>query len=256
MQKIELDYQHNVRDLGGLVAHNGLKVKKGRLFRSGFLGKVSPSDIVKINALHLTDIIDFRGVVEFEKRPDYKFDGVTYHNFPPLVENIREEEKNLSDANLLWFVDDSVGGFRHMYQMYQTMLTTEVGLEAYSNFFKVLLNEDRKVLFHCSQGKDRAGLAAFLLEIALGVPEEEAKIDYLLTNEAMDLKIEELLKIEKKKEHYNERYHQSLIDVFSAKEEYLKTTIDSLNEQFGSVLNYIKKALNVDVDRLRSLYLE
>ena len=256
MEKIELDYQHNVRDLGGLVGYNGLKVKKGRLFRSGFLGKVSASDIEKINNLHLTDIVDFRGSIEFEHRPDYRFDGVTYHNCPPLIENINEEQKNLSDANLLWFVDDTVGGFSHMLNIYKTLLLTEEGIKAYKNFFNILLNDDRRVLFHCSQGKDRAGLAAFLIEVALGVSLEDVKADYLLTNEAMKIKIEELLIIERKKPYYNERYHQSMIDVFSAKEEYLAATIEALTKEYGSVLNYIKKALNVDVDRLRNLYLE
>ena len=45
MRKIDLSYQKNVRDLGGLVAFNGKKVKEGRIYRGGFLGRVSEDDI-------------------------------------------------------------------------------------------------------------------------------------------------------------------------------------------------------------------
>ena len=51
MKKIELSYQKNVRDLGGLVAFNGMKVKEGKIYRGGFLGRVSNDDILKINSL-------------------------------------------------------------------------------------------------------------------------------------------------------------------------------------------------------------
>ncbi|MBQ6256673.1 MAG: tyrosine-protein phosphatase, partial [Clostridia bacterium] len=44
----------------------------------------------------------------------------------------------------------------------------------YSQFFQALLAlpEDRALLFHCSQGKDRTGCGAMLILFALGVDEE------------------------------------------------------------------------------------
>ena len=62
---------------------------------------------------------------------------------------------------------------------YQDLVTTEEGIKAYQNFFKTLLEYDGAILWHCSQGKDRAGLAAFFLEYILGVPMEECIKDYL-----------------------------------------------------------------------------
>ncbi len=118
------------------------------------------------------------------------------------------------------------------------------------------MNEGRTVYFHCSQGKDRAGFAAYLLEIALGVPEEKAREDYLLTNLAMKEKIASLTKRVENKPFFNERFRQDLIDVFSAKEEYLDETIRLMNERYGGTMNYIQKAVGVDVNRLKELYLE
>ena len=90
MRIIPLRYQKNVRDIGGMVGFNGRKIKEGRIYRGGFLGRVNDDDIVTIDSLHLTDIADFRGTHEFAHRPDHRFNGVTYHNFPTMEENIKK----------------------------------------------------------------------------------------------------------------------------------------------------------------------
>jgi protein-tyrosine phosphatase len=38
------------------------------------------------------------------------------------------------------------------------------------------------VVFHCTAGKDRTGVAAALILLALGVPRDLVRADYLLTN--------------------------------------------------------------------------
>jgi protein-tyrosine phosphatase len=118
------------------------------------------------------------------------------------------------------------------------------------------LNEGRTVYFHCSQGKDRAGFAAYLIEIALGVPEEKAREDYLLTNLAMKEKIASLTKRVEDKPFFNEKFRQDLIDIFSAKEEYLDESIRLMKERYGGTMNYIQKVVGVDMERLRKLYLD
>ena len=258
MRKIELSYQKNVRDLGGLVGYKGLKVKEGRLYRGGFLGRVSTNDIKIIDGLHLTDIIDFRSVVEYSDRPDYRFEGVTYHNFQTLRDDEHLKNKNdYDDSNLLWFLDGSTDGFGHMKKTYEEVLLTEAGQNGFRNFFKVLTTDDKRVVyFHCSQGKDRAGLAAYLLEIALGVSEEDALADYLLSNEAMNVKVRQLKAQLGHKPFYNKEYERALLEVFSAKDEYLLNAIDKVKEKYSSIERYLTDALDVDIDRLRELYLE
>lgn len=258
MKKIELSYQKNVRDLGGLVAFNGMKVKEGRIYRGGFLGRVSNDDILKINSLRLTDIIDFRSQVEYVNRPDYVFMGVTYHNFPTLADNTNLKIKSeYDDSNLLWFLDGSTDGKLHMRNTYEESLLSKDGIEAYKNFFKVLVqDENRVVYYHCSQGKDRAGLASYLLEIALGVSEEDAIKDYLMSNEAMKLKIKQLKFMLRNKPFYNKEYARALEEVFSADAEYLNYGLSKVEEQCGSIENYLTNVLEVDIDKLRKYYLE
>lgn len=259
MKCYELSHQKNIRDLGGLVGYKGMKVKPGRLFRGGYFSKVDEEDLKIIRSFHLTDIVDFRGEREFKERPDPKLEGVVLHNFSALIENIDKNDVKLvkEDANLLWFVGKDKTGKQHMIETYTQTVLSDIGKNAYKKFFKLLCDrDDRVVYFHCSQGKDRAGLAAFYLEIALGVSLEDAKKDYLLTNVAMEERIKKLTKIVENQPFYNEKYQKSLVDVFSAREEYLDTAIKTINEKYGSVLDYIVNQLEVDIDRLRKIYLE
>ena len=49
--------------------------------------------------------------------------------------------------------------------------------------FEDIIAGNVPILFHCSAGKDRTGIAAILILLALGVDEETAIYDYMLTNE-------------------------------------------------------------------------
>ena len=48
--------------------------------------------------------------------------------------------------------------------------------------FRLLIDEPGGYLFHCTQGKDRTGIAAALILAALEVPEDVIRDDYLQTN--------------------------------------------------------------------------
>lgn len=252
-----LSHQKNIRDLGYLVGFSNMKVKEGRLFRGGYFGQMTDDDIARISTLSLTDVVDFRSNQEFVNRPDYRFEGVEYHSLPPMQAKVKEEHAKMDDGNLLWFVGFNKTGYEHMYNLYGELPVTETGINAYKEFFKILTKDDKRIVyFHCSQGKDRAGLAAYLLEIALGVKQEDAVADYLYSNVAMEMRVEVYLDMLKKKDYFDESYRQSLFDVFSAKVDYLNHSVEMINKCFGSVLNYIKNVLEVDIDKLRDIYLE
>ena len=256
MKKYELSHQKNIRDLGGLIGHEGKRIKYGRIFRGGALTKLTKEDIEVLETFHLTDVVDFRGNDEFYYNPDHVLIGVTYHSFPAIEERVKVEDRKKDDGNLLWFVTDNTSGFDHLKRQYRDLITMKKSQTAYRNFFKVLLSEDRVVYYHCSQGKDRAGLASFFIETALGVDMNDMLDDYMLSQVAMDKKIDKLINDVKNKPFYNEEYRQSLIDIFSVKLEYINAAIEEMIKISGSPLNYIKEVLEVDIDKLRKLYLE
>ena len=256
MRIIDLSHQHNLRDLGGYTGFNGKKVKYGKVFRSGVFNKLSEEDIAIIKSLGFTDVVDFRSEVEFINHPDIHVEGIRYHNIPSMVDDPELRKMKSADSNLLWFLKDESNGFGHMCNIYKDLVSSEIGINAFRKFFELLSQKDVVVDFHCSQGKDRAGLAAYFFLSALGVKDEDARKDYLYSNKAMALKIAKFKEDLKDKPYWSESYQKSLEDVFSAKEEYLDSALNEIAKKYSSLENYIANVLKVDINLLRDLYLE
>lgn len=257
MRVYELSKQKNIRDLGGLIGYQGRKVKYGRLFRGGALNKVSDEDVEILKTLHITDIVDFRSKDEFRYQPDYWFEGVKYHNFTTFEHEHKKEDIQHDDGNLLWFMNQGDTGFNHLFRTYHELVDTKEGQTAFSNLFKVLMSDNKRVVYyHCSQGKDRAGVASYLIESALGVSEDDKVEDYLLSNVAMEKRRGILIESVKGKPFFNEQYKKDLLEVFSAKIEYLENAINTINSKYGGVISYLENVLHVDIKKFREMYLE
>ena len=118
-------------------------------------------------------------------------------------------------------------------------------------------NADNNVVYyHCSQGKDRVGVASYLIESALGVSEEDKVEDYLLSNVAMEKRRDRLIESVKNRPFYNEQYKKDLLEVFSAKIEYLEKAIETINSKYGGPIPYLENVLKVDVNKFREMFLE
>ena len=257
MEVLNLKYTHNTRDLGGMKTKDGKIIKHNQLFRSGVLKKLSLEDIELLKSHNLKIVIDFRSEEEFITRPDIRIDGVTYLNFPALKPHNLPKSKpsNNTDNNLLQLVDKENGGMKLLLNTYQELVTSKEGITAYQNFFKTLINEEGAFLWHCSQGKDRAGLASFFLEYALGVPFEDCVNDYLYTNIAMEKKIKQLTPLVLKMSNYDRSLLPILKDVFEAKIEYLNKSLETINNEYESLDNFLVNILKIDIDKLKDKFL-
>lgn len=257
MKVINLTCTFNTRDLGNTLTIDGRRIKENTLIRSGVLKKLSDDDIKTLKEHNLKTIIDFRSEKEFVERPDVKIDGVTYLNFPALKKNNlpKKKENDHYDSNLLQLVDKDKGGMKLLLTTYHDLVTSEEGIKAYQDFFKALLDYEGAFLWHCSQGKDRAGLAAFFLLYILGVPMQDCIDDYLYTNNAMKLKIKELTPIVLKMSNNDTSLLPILKDVFEAKIEYLNESLNTINLAYGSLDNFIINVLKADVDKLKEKFL-
>lgn len=257
MKVIPLKYTFNTRDLGGLKAKDGKKIKFNKLFRSGSLHKLSDEDINTLKELNIKVVVDFRSEKEFVHKADVRIDDITYINLPALPKDDKDGKGKHADSNLLWLVNKEDGGKKLLLNTYKNMLLTDEGVNAFKGFFKTLMeNEDGAILWHCSQGKDRAGMAAYLLEYALGVNEKDRIDDYMLTNVAMEKKIKQLTPIVLKESKGDYSLLPALKEVFSSDMDYLNTAINSINEAYGSIDNLLVDVLKVDIKLLQEKYLE
>jgi protein-tyrosine phosphatase len=173
---IALEGVSNLRDLGGWPTREGGTVRRGQVFRSAALHALTERDMAALRSLGVHHIVDFRGEGERERWPTRLTEGVMIHELtiqPTIGASLRDL---VQDPNST--AEDVVRVMRAAYGSYVTDWAYR-----YRAMFDLLLHEEpAPLLFHCTAGKDRTGVAAMLLLAALGVEEEVIHHDYLATN--------------------------------------------------------------------------
>ena len=258
-QLIGLQHAYNSRDLGGYVTTDGHHVKSGRLFRTALLHDLDDNDLQLLNQLNVTKIIDFRDNAEVDRLPDRVPDSATYFHLPVFKED--ETGASLSTAKPLQrLAVDYQAGIKWMLTAYHDMVTIESAKAAYQEFFSQLLaaGEDEATIFHCTAGKDRTGVAAYVLLRILGISAEDAREDYLWTNVYSAARVRMRLK-QVKAAAGNDVVAYNVRHMSAALPQYLNTATRIVNQQYGGMQPFVREFLglsNDDVATLRQLYLD
>jgi protein-tyrosine phosphatase len=151
-------------------------LRHGVLYRSATLAHLTSGDVAAVAALGLRTVVDLRGVAEAAARPSRLPEGAERVPLPiePTVGASLHDLMLRSEAR----GEDVVALLRRAYLDYAT-----VSLAAYRGLFDLLLDPGRHaLLFHCSAGKDRTGLGAALVLLALGAEREVILADYVATD--------------------------------------------------------------------------
>jgi len=129
---------------------------------------------------------------------------------------------------------------------------------AYKKMFEDIIAGNVPILFHCSAGKDRTGIAAILILLALGVDEETAIYDYMLTNEYRKEYIDRF-----KKDFPLTKIDGELAGMLLAYEGVTYTnaaySLKRIKEKYISFDEYFETEFNLDkyaLQKLRDLYTE
>ncbi len=166
----------NFRDLGGYHGHGGRPLRWRRVFRSDHLGGLTAADRAALTALGLARSFDFRGEAERAAEP-YELPGLVQHSLaiePSVAQRMDALERAglpLTPARMAEL----------MKELYRRLVLEQS--HRFAEFFEHLRASDAPLVFHCTAGKDRTGVAAALLLLALGVGHDTVREDYLLTNE-------------------------------------------------------------------------
>lgn len=234
-----------------------------RLIRSGELHKASKHDIeLLVDGHNLARIVDFRTDMERKGAPDPQDEmpNITFHDLPVFTHaaiGITHEGGAAGDmAALKNYMGDPVA---EVEKLYKVSLLENNGQKAYASFLEILLDaSDGATLWHCTEGKDRAGLAAVLVESALGVPIEYVRADYLATNIFVRNAAEKLLDLLGR--HGVASEIDLDIDAFMyANINYLDGALNAIKKEYGGMDIYLDKALGFGADKvskLQELYLE
>ena len=166
----------NFRDLGGYIGHEGRPLRWRRLFRSDHLADLTPADLARLQQLPLARTFDFRGIDERAATP-YDLPGVRQLSLaiePTVVQ--RMNDIAAAGTALTAPVVTEL-----MKDLYRALVNDRA--DRFAELFAHLIESDAPSVFHCTAGKDRTGIAAALVLLALGVSRDVVQADYLLTNE-------------------------------------------------------------------------
>ena len=254
---------HNTRDLGGLPAADGRRIKPALLLRSGALHKATEEDLARLLAdYHLEGVVDFRTELERDKEPDPRelMEGVVFYDLPALsgeTMGITHGAGLAKDMKAL----EAVKAQPHemVKKMYPEILLGDAGLVAYRSLLNVLLESDGgAVLWHCTEGKDRAGLGAVVVERALGVPEPDVRADYLATNLFSRTRAEGILDALAVKLPALRGVDADVDAFFYAYPDYYDAAMGAVTDAFGTFDAYLTEALDFGPEKqaaLREKYL-
>ena len=187
-KRIRYRHIHALRDLSKCLNFSGVKIKKGVFFRSSYLGKLSFLEAKEfIETFNIGYVVDLRTNEEKENAPDLQLDNVKYYHFPILKDFDNPLITKANRSKILVDISKNKGGaVEYLSHVYRKMVSDEYSLNQFKQIFELLLNkeDDKAVIFHCTQGKDRTGVLAALILYALGVDRKSIYSDYKRFNNA------------------------------------------------------------------------
>lgn len=241
-RQIPLDSQPNFRDLGGYATADGRQTRYRVLYRSGNLDNLTDLDRNTIRGLKIRTVVDFRSVSEAQA--DHSFwaeQGTRYIHLPIDPGNLASlfwEAMRTGDSSAL--PDDILD--------VNNRLVIDEAISQYGELFKLLSNsENLPLLFNCTHGKDRTGIASVLTLLALGASPTDAKADYLLSN--LYRKQENQEQLHTLRESVKDKPNidlNKLEAAFTLLPHHFDTILEAVNQRSGSLNDYFKQDLQTD----------
>jgi protein-tyrosine phosphatase len=236
----------NLRDLGGYEATDGRRVKWGRIFRSSNLGRLTDRGLEQIKRIGIHLVCDFRTEAEARNLPNRFPDSaaVGYVRLP--IQHGEFEPTSVFDrikkGDCDWISED------FMIQGYIDSVDRYADL--WARLFALLsAPRNRPLLFHCTGGKDRTGVAAALILVALGVPTETVIADYGLSD-GYNVDVRHTI---------YEHLRPFGVDIakvepyFTAPESRIRALLKHVASRYGSVVDYLVQTAGISENTIALL---
>lgn len=264
---VTLDYQnqqlgltsiHNARQLGGYVIGEK-QIKQNLLLRTASLATLSADDsLVLAEKYNVQRIYDFRGQKEAMSAPDVVPGNASHLSLAISFEGTENASAAKEGKDMLMMLVENADNpaIQDLCEnMYDKIFFDEVSNQAYRRLFADLVTLDPAngaVIWHCTQGKDRAGSASAMILAALGADRDLIMEDYKLSKVYFDPFIEHI-------PVQNDTQRNVLNTLISANPALFEKTLDKVDATYGSLRNYLTECLGVTpemMETLREKYLE
>lgn len=164
---LPLQQASNFRDIGCYATRDGRTVRWGKAFRSGAMPLLTEDDYLLLEQLKLSTVVDFRSLEERELAPDQLDDrtgALFLSNDYSMTAMMKDFAANggMSGENLYLGIEKRIA-------------------PQLRSMFNRLIADEGAVVYHCSAGQDRTGVATALNYDVLGVDRETILADYHLS---------------------------------------------------------------------------
>lgn len=223
------DGPDNFRDLGGYPTTNGAYTRWGQVFRSDRLDKITAKDQALIEALGIATVYDLRSKAEVAAAPDPLPNTIKYVHLPMSsdVAQHRSMLKRILDRAMTKFDnEDMARGYLRM-------------LESFGDYFIEVIREiidGRKVLFHCTAGKDRTGVMAMVLLSLAGVTEPYLLDDYEISQQYRKASTDAAFREKIRAAGFNPDDYSAM---WQSPRAVMRQTLDGLQQHWGSPRGYL-----------------
>lgn len=212
-------------------------------YRSSLLWGATRQDLRELGRLGLSLVIDLRTEKVANNFPDPAVPGaehllVDIHGTGHSTPGVRRTEADTMDA---------------MRARYRRMVTDVGQRERIGQVLRLIGEAEGAVLFHCTDGKDRTGWIAALLQHVSGVDREAIVADYL----ASQPKVAHMARFRAVTDTLTggpaKMRRNRPMNVVDAS--FLQAGFDTVDEEFGSLDSYLRDGLGLgesDLERLRA----
>ena len=230
----------NFRDLGGYASPLGTTLP-GVLYRSDALSSLTERDVSALLDLGLATVVDLRRAEEVDASPGVfaAHETVRYHHNPVAVPgdgDLPAHERLLGTD----FAARTVAMARH-------------SSNSFAFLFHLLAREEAyPLVFHCTGGADRTGVAAALILTAAGVAREEIFADYLISNDYL-VPFKERMRASWAAQGIDP---EPILAKLHLRAGYLTPLLDMLENDFGGVDGYLESigVRREELARFRTLF--
>lgn len=250
---LPLEGGRNFRDLGGYRTADGRMVKWEKVFRSGSLASLTEKDYAALTPLGIQTVVDFRIDYERAAEPTNWRAGHPEIVFKANSAGGGDSETFAKALTAPGATPESVRAT--MIALYRQL--PEQYADQYAVLFKKLANSDAPVLFNCTAGKDRTGIAAALVLTSLGVPRQTVIEDYAMSDKIVNYaalldapagtsgsaSFDALRKLPR----------DVVMPIFRSEPAYIEAALEQIETQYGSVDGYLIKRLGLTESELAAM---
>ena len=245
----------NFRDLGGYKSQDGRHVKPGLLYRSGGLYLFNDEETKHFLSLGIKYIMDFRTKEESDARPDPVFPGIEMIRHSGITTKGGDE----IDFSPTGMSQMGEAGIDQLSKLYGYYCNIPFDNDAFKKLMALIVAKEVPIVFHCFTGKDRTGVFAIILLLALGVDEETVLRDFILSNYYHRDSLVNALDENAYKFDDHPEVKELITMWFGVSENVGRSVINEINSRYGSKEEYFLREYGLSEDalwELRDYYLE